>query len=85
MSSKIPTVARPAVVRRPAPVNTKAALDAAHKAHYAAEDAKELKDKQDAVTKTQKQVAATAAAVQAKKIVKNQKKAAMDNSSKPSR
>lgn len=81
MSSRIPTVARrPAVVRRPAtsPVNTKATLDAAQKAHYAAEAAKELKDKHDAVTKTQKKVVAAAAEVNATKLVKAQKKAAKD-------
>ena len=75
MSSRIPTVAR-----RPStsPVNTKAALDAAQKAHYAAEAAKELKDKHDAVTKTQKKVVAAAAEVNATKLVKAQKKAAKD-------
>ena len=65
-------------VHKPEPVNTKAALDKAQREHYAAEDAKELKDKHNAVIKTQKQVAATAAKVQTTKIVKNQKKAAMD-------
>jgi len=54
MSSKIPAVARPAVVRRTEPVNTQAALDAAERNHYAAEDAKERKKKLDAVIKTQK-------------------------------
>jgi len=81
MSSRIPTVARrPAVARRPStsPVNTKAALDAAQKAHYAAEAAKELKDKHDAVTETQKKVVAAAAEVNATKLVKAQKKAAKD-------
>jgi len=68
----------PVVARRPAPVNTKAALDKAQREHYAAEDAKELKDKHDAVTKTQKKVAAAAAAEQVTKNVKAQKKAAMD-------
>ena len=80
ISAQTRTVSRRRVFE--SPVNTKAALDKAQKAHYAAEDAKELKDKQDAVTKTQKKVAATAAAVQATKIVENQKKAAMDISSK---
>ena len=79
MSSSSPIDIQGAVVaRRPAPVNTKAALDAAQKAHYAAENVKELKGKQDAIIETQKQVAATAAKVQATKIVKNQKKTAMD-------
>ncbi len=77
MSSQRPVVARP-VVARPAPVNTKVALDKAQREHYAAEDAKELKDKHNAVIKTQKQVAATATKVQATKIVKDKKKAAMD-------
>jgi len=77
MSSQRPVVAGP-VVARPAPVNTKARLYAAQKAHDAAVDAKELKDKQNAVTETQHTVAATTAAVQATKIVKDEKKAAMD-------
>ena len=82
MSSQRPVVARPVVARpvvaRPAPVNTKAALDAAQKAHYAAENAEDLKRKHNAVTETQQTVAATTAAVQATKIVKDKKKAAMD-------
>ena len=60
------------------PVNTQAAVDAAQKAHYVAEDAKELKDKHDAVTKTQKKVAATEAEVQAATVVEAQKKVAMN-------
>ena len=71
--SKIQTEAAP-----PAPVNTKATLDAAQKAHYAAENAEDLKRKHNAVTETQQTVAATTAAVQATKIVKDKKKAAMD-------
>jgi len=75
--SKIPTVARP-VVRRPVPVNTKAALDAAQKAHYAAEDTKEYKKKQDAVTKTQKKLATASTELKAATVVEAQKKVAMD-------
>ena len=82
MSSQRPVVARPVVARpvvaRPAPVNTKAILDAAQKAHYAAENAEDLKRKHNAVTETQQTVAATTAAVQATKIVKDKKKAEMD-------
>ena len=82
MSSQRPVVARPVVARpvvaRPAPVNTKARLDAAQKAHYAAENAEDLKRKHNAVTETQQTVATTTAAVQATKLVKDKKKAAMD-------
>jgi hypothetical protein len=86
MSSKIPNMTRPVarpvarpVVRRSAPVDTQAVLNAAQKAHYTAEDTKELKDKQVAFTKTQKKLATTTAAMQSTKSVKKQKKAAMDN------
>ena len=59
-------------------VATKAALKKAEDYHYAAVAAAELKDKHDAVTKTQKKLAVAAAEVQATKNLKAQKKAAMD-------
>jgi len=73
-----PAVARPAVVRRTEPVNTRAELDAAERKHYAFMDAEELKKKHNTVIKTQKKLSDTASAVQATKIVKDQKKAAID-------
>ena len=73
MSPKMPAVARQAVVRRAAPVDTKAALDAAERKHYAAEDAKELKKKHNTVIKTQNKLAIASTKLQAAKVVEAQK------------
>jgi len=73
MSSKIPAVASPAVVRRTEPVNTRTALDAAERKHYAAEDAKELKKKHNTVIKTQNKLAIASTKLQAAKVVEAQK------------
>ena len=73
MSPKMPAVARQAVVRRTESVDTKAALDAAERNHYAAEEAKELKKKHNTVIKTQKKLAIASTKLQAAKVVEAQK------------
>jgi hypothetical protein len=74
MSSKIPR----AIARKPTTVDTKAELEKARSKHYAAEDAKELKKKHDAVIGTQKKLATASTELQAAKVVEAQKKVAKD-------